>query len=132
METVIIVIAAATQSVGVTKNIVFPIVNDDQGPIATALINSLRKQLDVPKNVNGVVVTGIADNSRAAELGIEVGDVIRSIDQQAITSPQEAANKLRDIKPGSAASALVLLNRHGVNRYVALSAEGKATDENNG
>jgi ABC-type multidrug transport system permease subunit len=44
---VIIVIAAATQSVGVTKNIVFPIVNDDQGPIATALINSLRKQLDV-------------------------------------------------------------------------------------
>ncbi len=28
---VIIVIAAATQSVGVTKNIVFPIVNDDQG-----------------------------------------------------------------------------------------------------
>ena len=44
---VIIVIAAATQSVGVTKNIVFPIVNDDEGPIATALINSLRKQLDV-------------------------------------------------------------------------------------
>ena len=44
---VIIVIAAATQSLGVTKNIVFPIVNDDQGPIATALINSLRKQLDV-------------------------------------------------------------------------------------
>jgi serine protease Do len=96
------------------------------------LTGDLRKQLDVPKNVNGVVVTGIADNSRAAELGIEVGDVIRSIDQQAITSPQEAANKLRDIKPGSAASALVLLNRHGVNRYVALSAEGKATDENNG
>jgi ABC-2 type transport system permease protein len=44
---VIIVIAAATQSVGVTKDIVFPIVNDDQGPIATALIKSLRKHLDV-------------------------------------------------------------------------------------
>jgi hypothetical protein len=44
---VIMVIAAATQSVGVTKNIVFPIVNEDQGPIATALINSLRKHLDV-------------------------------------------------------------------------------------
>jgi ABC-type multidrug transport system permease subunit len=44
---VIIVIAAATQSVGVSKNIVFPIVNEDEGPIATALINSFRKHLDV-------------------------------------------------------------------------------------
>jgi ABC-2 type transport system permease protein len=44
---VIILIAAATQSVGVTKNIVFPIVNEDEGPIATALIKSLRKHLDV-------------------------------------------------------------------------------------
>lgn len=44
---VIIVIAAATQSGDGSKSIVFPVVNEDQGPVATALIRALREHLDV-------------------------------------------------------------------------------------
>jgi ABC-2 type transport system permease protein len=44
---VIMVIASATQSGGGSKSIVFPVVNEDQGPVATALIQSFRKYLDV-------------------------------------------------------------------------------------
>jgi ABC-type multidrug transport system permease subunit len=44
---VIIVVASATQSGDGSKDIVFPIVNEDQGPVATALIRALREHLDV-------------------------------------------------------------------------------------
>ena len=44
---VIMVIASATQSDDGTKDIVFPVVNKDQGPVATALIRAFREHLDV-------------------------------------------------------------------------------------
>ena len=44
---VIMVVASATQSGDGSKSILFPIVNEDQGPAATALINAFRKHLDV-------------------------------------------------------------------------------------
>src|ERR1700687_3237512 len=44
---VIVVVASATQSGDGSKSIVFPIVNEDQGPVATALIRAFREHLDV-------------------------------------------------------------------------------------
>jgi len=44
---VIIVVASATQSGDGSKSIVFPIVNEDQGPVATAVIRAFREHLDV-------------------------------------------------------------------------------------
>ncbi|HEY2487506.1 MAG TPA: ABC transporter permease, partial [Candidatus Binataceae bacterium] len=44
---VIMLVATATQSGDGTKGIVFPVVNEDQGPVATALIRAFREHLDV-------------------------------------------------------------------------------------
>jgi ABC-type multidrug transport system permease subunit len=44
---VIIVVASATQSGDGSNSIVFPVVNEDQGPVATALIRAFREHLDV-------------------------------------------------------------------------------------
>ena len=44
---VIVVVATATQSGDGSKSILFPVVNEDQGPVATALIKVFRKHLDV-------------------------------------------------------------------------------------
>ena len=44
---VIMVVAAATQSGDGSKSILFPVVNADQGPVATALIRPFREHLDV-------------------------------------------------------------------------------------
>jgi ABC-type multidrug transport system permease subunit len=44
---VIMVVAAAIQSGVGSKNILFPIVNEDQGPVATALVRAYREHLDV-------------------------------------------------------------------------------------
>jgi serine protease Do len=51
------------------------------------LTPELMRQLDLPKNVRGVVITGIDPDSGAAEL--QKGDVIEEINQQPITSVAE-------------------------------------------
>ena len=44
---VVIVVVAETQSGGGSQSIVFPVVNEDQGPVANALIKVFRQHLDV-------------------------------------------------------------------------------------
>jgi serine protease Do len=101
---------------------------EDQGEQATALglklspLNAeLRKRAGVPKNVKGVVVTGIADNSPLAELGVQPGDVIEQINQQPVTTPREAEQKLKQATEGKDKNILLLINRRGTNQYLALS-----------
>jgi len=62
---VIMVIAIATQSSNSGKSIVFPVVNEDEGPIATALIDSFRKHLDVRIVSRADAVRMVADTNQA-------------------------------------------------------------------
>jgi serine protease Do len=86
------------------------------------LNSDLRQRLHIGKDVKGVVVTSVADNSPLADLGLQRGDVIESVNQKATTSPQEVASALSDAKNAKGnQNVLILLNRNGVNQYVALS-----------
>jgi serine protease Do len=90
------------------------------------LTDEWRQRLHIGKTVKGVVVTAVADNSPLAELGFEPGDVIQAINQQPTTTPQEVAEKLKTARDGKGGhDLLILLNRHGVNQYVALSMPPK-------
>jgi serine protease Do len=81
-----------------------------------------RQRLHIAKDVKGVVVTSVADNSPLADLGLQRGDVIESVNQKATTSPQDVASALTDAKNAKDnQNVLILLNRNGVNQYVALS-----------
>ena len=86
------------------------------------LTDELRQQLHVGKAVKGVVVTGVAPNSPLAELGIARGDVIEAVNRAPATSPGEAAKQLE--AAGKEANVLLLINRHGVNEYVAMTMPG--------
>jgi serine protease Do len=83
------------------------------------LTPQMRSQLQVPKAVNGVVVSRVASNSPAASLGIQPGDVIVSIDQKPAISPEMAAAELK--QAAKRGNVLLLLNRHGTNEFVGLS-----------
>jgi len=86
------------------------------------LTNELRQQLHLGKGVKGVVVTSVADNSPLADLGLRRGDVIESINQQPTTTPKEVSDLLDHAKSAKGGtSVLMLINRNGVNQYVALS-----------
>ena len=87
----------------------------------------IRKRLSIPKDVNGVLVSRVKDGSPAADKGIEAGDVIVQIDQTPVSKPEEVIQKVKDAsKDGKAKSVLLLVNRRGQNRYVALTPEDKA------
>jgi len=68
-----------------------------------------------------VVVTDIDDNSPLAELGLQPGDVIQQINQQAVTTPQQAEARLKEAQNGKGHNVLLLINRRGTNQYLALS-----------
>jgi serine protease Do len=85
----------------------------------SALTPELRSQFRVPKDVEGVVVTKIANNSPVGAIGIERGDVIVTIDQQPAKTPQQAAAELK--QAAAKGTILLLLNRHGASQFVGLS-----------
>jgi len=88
------------------------------------LTPELRRQLHVPASVKGVVVSDVADDSPLAQLGITAGDVIQTINQEPVTSPKEVSSKLAAARKGGKFNLLLLINRHGINQYVALSVNG--------
>src|SRR6266851_4272825 len=62
---VILVVASATQSGDGSESILFPIVNEDQGPVASALIKVFRKHLDVREVNRGTAERLVADENDA-------------------------------------------------------------------
>ncbi len=88
-----------------------------------------RQRLGVADNVKGAVVAEVAKDSPLADLGIERGDVVEAINQQPVATPDEAVaalDKARKEESGKNTNFLFLLNRHGVNQYVALTVENGA------
>jgi serine protease Do len=73
----------------------------------------------IPEDAKGVVVSKLASDGPAAAQGIELGDVIVSIDQQPATTPQQAAAELK--QAAAKGSILLLINRRGVSEFVGLS-----------
>ena len=88
------------------------------------LTAQLRRQLHVAKDVHGVVVTRVDNDSAAEDVGLSEGDVLVTIDQQPVNTPEEAAEKLEEVANSPKKSALLLLNRHGVTQYVGVNLGG--------
>ena len=86
------------------------------------LTGEWHERLHIGKDVRGVVVTGVSNDSPLADLGLQRGDVIESVNQHPTTTPQEVFDLLKKAKDAKGnENVLILLNRNGVNQYVALS-----------
>jgi serine protease Do len=90
------------------------------------LTPDLRRQAGVPADVKGVIVTGVADDSPLADIGVQPGDVIVAVNQQPAGSPQDLAAKFDALSKDKSGNKtlLLLINRRGINQYVALSFSG--------
>ena len=84
------------------------------------LTGDLRRELRLGNDAQGVVITEVDDGSAADAVGLRRGDVLVSINQQPVNSPEQAAQKLRDIAKLPQKTALLLLNRRGVSQYVGM------------
>jgi len=91
------------------------------------LSSEWRQRLHLNKEVKGVVVTSVSDNSPLADLGLQRGDVIESVNQKPVTSPGEVVSALESAKNKKGdENVLILLNRNGINQYVALSLSNQS------
>jgi serine protease Do len=87
------------------------------------LDEQVRQRLHLGKEVKGVVVAGVKDQSPAAELGLQPGDVIMSVNNKGVATPKQAAAALNEAQASTDKNVLLLLNRRGVTQFVGLSLD---------
>jgi serine protease Do len=93
------------------------------------ITDAIRNEYGIPDTedgepLNGVVVIEVAQGSPASERGIEVGDVIRRIDQKQVMSPDDLAAGIEDAKRQKKTSFLLLVRSEGLGqRFVAIPVE---------
>jgi serine protease Do len=74
------------------------------------------RQLGLPPNTSGVVVTGINPSSRAAGAGLQRGDVIQEVNRQSVKTSSDFERAMRNSKD----ETLLLVNRRGSTLYVTV------------
>ena len=90
------------------------------GVTLKALDDELRRAYNIPATVNGVVIDTVENLSEAATKGLLEGDVIVEINQQAVNDPKKVAEIIEKAQKNGRASVLLLINREGDVRFVAL------------
>jgi serine protease Do len=75
------------------------------------------RQLGLSSNTRGVVITEVVPGSPAGEAGLAVGDVIQEVDRTRVNS---TADFDRAIRRSAGHTVLLLVNRGGSTRYVAI------------
>lgn len=90
------------------------------GMTVGSLSETLRKMYNVPDDVKGVVVMKVNPKGEAAQKGVSPGDVLVEINQEKIESPKQAADAVAKAEKDGKTSVLLLINREGDVRFVAL------------
>ncbi len=83
------------------------------------LTPSMRDQLGLPANVNGVVITEVDPNSPGAQYGLQQGDVIEGINRQPVRNVGDF-NRLAAQAKGQ---TLLRINRQGNGVFVVISPD---------
>ncbi len=79
-----------------------------------------REEFKIPAELEGVLVSDVANMSEAAEKGLLPGDVVVEINQQPVKAAKDAADMIAGAEKSGRTSVLMLVNREGDVRFVAL------------
>jgi serine protease Do len=90
----------------------------------TTLTPELKQRFGLADNAKGVLVTEVKPNSPAAEKAIQPGDMVVEVSQEEVNSPAEIVEKVQSAQKAGRKSVLLLVNRKGEMRFVALRIEG--------
>lgn len=93
------------------------------GMVLSVLTPELRRLLGGTAPANGVVVTQIQAWSPFATIDLQPGDVIVSINEEPVSTPQDAVAKLESAQSNPERGILFQLNRQGTNLYVGWSEQ---------
>jgi serine protease Do len=87
----------------------------------TNITPEMRQQFELKPEVKGVVVTEVQGGSMAAEKGMRAGDVVVEVGQEEVRAPADIAAKIQKARDQGKKSVLLLVDRQGDLRFVALS-----------
>jgi len=80
----------------------------------------MKEKFSLADDSKGVVVVDVAKDSPAAEKGLKAGDVIVEAAQEEIKSAGQVVGKIDDAKKAGRKSILLLVERQGDLRFVAV------------
>jgi serine protease Do len=96
---------------------------NSEGPVGLSLAplsNDARSQFGIDGTAKGVVVENVVPESRAAESGLQPGDVIVKIGNEPVTTPSEAASHIHAAERAKKDAVPLLVMRNGATYYLAL------------
>jgi len=87
------------------------------------LTPELRERFSLAEDSAGVVVVDVAPDSAASDKGMRAGDVIVEVAQEEVKTPAQITAKIDDAKKAGRKSVLLLVDRQGDLRFVALKID---------
>jgi serine protease Do len=85
-----------------------------------AVTPEMRRTYNLDGTVEGVLVTRVDPNSDAADKGLQPGDVLISVSNRSVHTPQDVQKSVADAHAQGRKSVLVLVAGSGGPRYVAV------------
>ncbi|WP_170769838.1 Do family serine endopeptidase [Ruegeria lacuscaerulensis] len=94
---------------------------DILGLTISPLTETLRTDLELDADAEGLVVTNVDEASEAYAKGLRAGDLITEAGQQKVASIQDLETRMDEAREAGRKSLLLLVRRGGDPRFVALS-----------
>lgn len=88
-----------------------------------ALNDGMRRTYNLDQDVKGVVITKVDPMSEAADKGIEAGDVIVSVGNRAVHTPEDITKQMTAAKAAGRNTVLVLVAGDNGEHFVALKTD---------
>ncbi|MBV9330489.1 MAG: DegQ family serine endoprotease [Alphaproteobacteria bacterium] len=85
-----------------------------------AVTPEMRRNYNLQGPTEGVLITRVDPNSDAADKGLEPGDILVSIGNRAVHTPQEVLSRIADAHAQGRKSVLLLVSGSAGPRYVAV------------
>jgi serine protease Do len=89
----------------------------------TAMTPEIRSAYHLDGNVQGVLITKVDPESDAAEKGLQPGDVLLSVSNKAVHTPQDVERSVAAAHSSGRKSVLLLVSTEGTSHFVAVDLD---------
>ena len=90
------------------------------GMAISELNPELRSQLNIDEGIEGIVIVDLKPDSAAELAGLRPGDIIKSLNQQPITSVTEFKQMIKEISDSGSDKVLMHIDRNGSKQFTVV------------